>query len=733
MVAVVVAVALSAQHGDTSTYRDSVTAVLVARGRERHLRQDSLVRDYRAQVRTRFDMVAGRSRFARLTTLLAHESAARVSWQAPNDLKVEIQGSRTAVPLLGLLRAAGVKVEDEGNARLEEELQADVWMDRPWFVPRALGDSIHLMGVPEIGALHPLAPGAAAFYRYALTDSVILEMRDRTVRAVGVRVQPFRSGPSLVAGDMWLDAETGDLVRLRVLFVGEYVWEAPDRPTPADSAAARRTNTYARRYVTAEAELEYALHEDRFWLPYRQAVFITLRVPFFTSATFPVRAITTFSDYQVNTGSSIAFAVPEARLEPEGQERRRSVRICVGCEADTTARGRGRPDSLGYHRSSRWGRGRWEVTVPPAESLRAYDWPQPMVVQTDPAAERRLAEAGAALARLAEELPDEVVGRRRFGLGWERFADVFRFNRVQGVSLGLGFEVRPRMAFTSVLATGRLGLSDQRATGSVTWRWDGPEARVDVTGYRSVREVEPWSGQGFGASLNAMFAAHDDADYLLADGAGFEFTPNRGVGRDTRLGLFIERQVSIGAVAGSSVNDVLGGDGRFPANPAVAEGSFLRVTVGRTDRAGPVELRAASEVLTGEAGTALRGWANVRLATTVFGHPIAVAASGGGLLGDGLPQAQLRVGGPHTVRGYDYGLRSGRGFWSAQADVGLRRRGVLMPMVFADVGDVIPTRQPLASVGAGLSVLAGLMRFDFSKGLHPSGDLRFDLAFRFLR
>lgn len=688
--------------------------------------------DYRARVETRFEMVAGRSRFARLTTLLAHESVARVTWQAPNDLKVEIQGTRTAVPVLRMLRAAGVKLESEDEAELEDELQTDVWLDRPWFVPRALSDSIHLMGVPEIGALHPLALGAESYYDYAFADSVVLEMRGRTVRAMGVRVRPRRTGPSLVAGDMWLDAETGDLVRLRVLFVGEYLWDRPDGRVPGDSARARRENRLAQRYVTAEAELEYALHEDRFWLPYRQGVFVTLRVPFFTSATIPVRALTTFDGYEVNHNAAIAFSIPEPSL-PSGDRRRRSVRVCSACPRDVDSLGRRGPDSLGYHRGGRWGGGRWEVTVPPAESLRAYTWAEPMMVETDPATERRFTEAGIALARLAEDLPDEVVGRRRFGLAWERAADVFRFNRVQGVSLGAGYEIRPGMPFTSVLASARFGLTDRRVTGSITWRWDGPEARVNASAYRSVREVEPWNAAGFGASLNAVFAGHDDADYYLAHGAGFEWTPNRGLLRDTRFSAVIEQQSILAAVAGSGVNDALGGDGVFPVNPPVAEGVYLRAAANRSDRVGPVELRESVDLLTGDAGTALRGWAAARVGTTALGFPVAFSASGGGVVDDDLPQMRLRVGGPRTVRGYDYGTRSGFAFWSAQLDIGLRRQGVLMPMVFADVGNVIPGGPPLAGAGAGLSVLAGLIRFDFSKGLNPATDLRFDLAFRLLR
>ena len=85
-------VVLSPQQQDTTTFHDAATAELYARARVRHIVQDSVVRDYRAIVETRMEARAGRSRFAGLNTLLAHESRARVTWRQPNDLKVEVLG-----------------------------------------------------------------------------------------------------------------------------------------------------------------------------------------------------------------------------------------------------------------------------------------------------------------------------------------------------------------------------------------------------------------------------------------------------------------------------------------------------------------------------------------------------------------------------------------------------------------------------------------------------------------
>ena len=87
------------------------------------------------------------------------------------------------------------------------------------------------------------------------------------------------------------------------------------------------------------------------------------------------------------------------------------------------------------------------------------------------------------------------------------------------------------------------------------------------------------------------------------------------------------------------------------------------------------------------------------------------------------------MGGPTTVRGFTYGTRMGREFWSAQLDYALARSAALAPVVFADVGDTF-TSDPMVGVGVGLSLLNGLMRFDFAWGVRPESQFRFDLVFR---
>lgn len=709
------------QQVDSSTFGDAGTALLFARARVRHIRQDSLVRDYRARIHTRIEVHAGRSRFGRLTSLFVHETDATVAWQTPNDLRIEILGTRTALPLLRMLGRISRKLEGE-LAEESRGLDADALLDRPWFIPRALGDSVRLLGVPSTAALHPLAPGAEWTYRYAIRDTLTLRLPSRVVRAVRMRVEPRVFGPSVIAGDMWLDAETADVIRLMVTFIGEYLWEDPERPTPEDSAKARNASRWASRFVTTDADIEYALVHERYWMPRQQLLLQTVTVPWFADMTVPVRAITTFGAYRINTDSALTFAV-EASDDPRGTElkiKSPDDRDAGDWGTDTDRR------RHGYYRAGTWQGGRWEVDVPPGDSLASHEWDREFRIDLDDREEARLRESISALAQLEEDLPDQWVGHQRLALAWERFSDLFRFNRVQGPSLGVGYQLRPGPAFTTVHVTARFGLADQRPTGALTWRRDGPGGRLDLSVYRAVQDMEPWTnGQGIGNSLNALFTGHDDADYLLALGGGLSYTWHTGLLRDVELGLYGERLRSMTVEAGSIFADLVG-DGEFQPNPPIDEGDFFRGTVRHVGTLGPLEWRQGAETLVGSDRGAVRLW-------TSFGVPFAIGSRTGTLTlrggisrGDRLPQLLARVGGTETVRGYTHGTRVGRDFWAAQIDFGLGSSSYFAPVAFVDVGDTF-TGDPLVGVGAGLSVLHGLVRFNLAKGVNPGTDVRFDL------
>jgi hypothetical protein len=245
--------------------------------------------------------------------------------------------------------------------------------------------------------------------------------------------------------------------------------------------------------------------------------------------------------------------------------------------------------------------------------------------------------------------------------------------------------------------------------------------------YADVKEVEPWTrGLSMGNSLNAMFAGHDDADYYLVLGSGFTYRWNSGPLTDVELGAYLERHES----KTTEVQPLIPGlftEAAFRVNPPVMEGDFARISVSHVGAVGFMEMRQGMDLLASGDSLGARLWASASSRFRVFGRRGAFTFRAGIARGDGLPQLHFRVGGPQTVRGYEYGLRRGREFWSAQLDYALRNSIGFTPVLFADVGDTFDSN-PLLSAGVGISLLGGLAQFNLSKGLRPSTGVRFDLV-----
>ena len=76
--------------------------------------------------------------------------------------------------------------------------------------------------------------------------------------------------------------------------------------------------------------------------------------------------------------------------------------------------------------------------------------------------------------------------------------------------------------------------------------------------------------------------------------------------------------------------------------------------------------------------------------------------------------------------------QSGNAFWLTRVEVGSNDVGV-RPTVFADLGwtgdrtNLGNTGRPMSGVGAGVSFLDGLFRFDVARGIFPRKQFRVDL------
>jgi hypothetical protein len=687
---------------------------------------DSAVTDYRARIRYRLTLGVGRRRWARVPTSAAEEQIADVQWQRPNDLRVDIVGRRS--------RAVSNEVQ-----------LSSVW-DRPWFVPRGVDDSVRIFSneFPAIGALHPLAHTAPHWYRYELTEGLsVTPARGGSLRLLRVEVIPRRNGPSLIAGQLWVDSASAQVVRLTFRYVGTGLWVQPEGAKRADSASARRMNAFANRIVSIDADLEYGLQDGRYWMPYRQVIAGRVRIPVVSDIVFPFQATTTFDDYEINTGRPVAFELPlpdsvaadSAALQQSRRARRDSLR------AERRERERG-DSARSWSHAGRWPRGRFELHRPSNDSLARYrGWTDSLELDGDPAEARRIRDVEVDLARVAEELPDSLTEQGSHGIAYERLADAVRYNRVQGLSFGLGYQVQvPGLRFTGLYGTVRYGLSDDRVTGRLTLLRDAPGGRLALSGYRDIADLDPLSpGQNFGNSLNALFAAHDNADYALVHGGSIGFETSLATGLDLGIGARVERQTSLRQAATSEVNDFLGGSGVFPPNPPVDEGTFGGGWIRVSDLVG-TRWSATADVLGGEGRTTARlfGEARQDLGRT---RGITLRVKGGVATRPALEQSLFRLGGLNTVRGFDYGSRRGPAFWAAQIDVS-PLKGKLRPVLFADAGQAesvsnLFSSKALVGGGVGLSLVGRFLRirFDLSHPLSPDSDdkLRFDLVLQAVR
>jgi hemolysin activation/secretion protein len=185
--------------------------------------------------------------------------------------------------------------------------------------------------------------------------------------------------------------------------------------------------------------------------------------------------------------------------------------------------------------------------------------------------------------------------------------------------------------------------------------------------------------------------------------------------------------------ATSAVHDLYA-DGRFLGNPAVAEGVFGGATLKLDGRLGAGRRTLGADALSGEPGSTAKLFGELRPRIGSGRAGLTVTARGGLATDDPLPQTAFRLGGQGTVRGYPYGTLQGQGFWSVQTDFGFGKKSI-RPVLFADAGQTGPRsgffgHQVLSGAGMGLSFFGGIMRWDLSFPITPTGgDPRFDLVF----
>ena len=324
------------------------------------------------------------------------------------------------------------------------------------------------------------------------------------------------------------------------------------------------------------------------------------------------------------------------------------------------------------------------------------------------------------------------------GIAFERLSDLLQYNRVQGLSLGLGYQVPLSGPRARLHATVRYGVSDERVTGRLTFLLNAGAGLLVFTGSHDISDLDPFSpGRTVGNTLNGLFAGHDNGDYALSRGAGLRFEKPLKAGLELLLAGRMERLSSVSRVARSEINDFFGGTGLFPPNPRVHDGTFVVISAQARNR-GRTRWSVTGDVLGGGGRTTGRLYGDL-LRRLGRGWGLTLRLKAGAATEPATPQTLFRQGGVNTVRGFEYGTLRAPAFWAGQIDV-TPFDGRVRPVLFIDAGQAsrisrIVSSTAIVGAGVGLSLFRGLLRFDLSHPISPdqAGKVRFDLLVQSVR
>jgi hypothetical protein len=334
---------------------------------------------------------------------------------------------------------------------------------------------------------------------------------------------------------------------------------------------------------------------------------------------------------------------------------------------------------------------------------------------------------------------DTSISSSTHGIAFERLPDLLQYNRVQGLSLGLGYQVRlPGTSGTNLYGTVRYGLSDERVTGRLTILGTAAGGGIALSGYHDIADLDPFSpGRSFSNTFNGLFAGHDNGDYALARGGSARFEAPLRAGLELIVAGRVERLSSIRQVAKSAVNDFLGGTGFFPPNPPVEEGTFGGISAQLRGIRGTA-WSVTVDVLGGAGHSTGRLFGEVRQVLG-SGLGVTIRLKAGAATEPAMPQTLFRLGGLHTVRGFEYGTLRAPAFWAGQVDI-TPFGGRVRPVIFLDAGQASRASSLFSSTallggGVGLSLFRGLIRFDLSRAISPdhSDKVRLDLVIQGVR
>ena len=376
---------VSASKLGAQAWNDPRTSALVERATERRANQlaDTSLVDYKATAHGYVTFLAqfGEGFPEPPKIVKADELGLEVYWRAPDLSKQRIMGRRDT-----LLLPTDINYHRDHLGIVQNNFRNII----------RIGEGDEVQDVP-----HPLSPVGLQEYDYAIHDSLQIRLGSRVLDVYEVRVRPKDDRKPRAVGAVFIDRESGEVVRMAFSFT--------------------RAALIDKDLEDVSVVLENALIEGRFWLPRRQEIEIRRTGSWLD---YPARGIIRgrweICCYQVNTGIPLnVFVGPEIVLAPPAERAQRPFPFTGGVL-----------DSL-----------------PP--DVRAVTDEDVKKVQE----EARALVRAQALAR-----------SRSFAFSARHVSDIVRYNRVEGLALGSGILQRVGSGF-AVAASGCYGFSDEALNG----------------------------------------------------------------------------------------------------------------------------------------------------------------------------------------------------------------------------------------------------------------------------
>jgi hypothetical protein len=706
-----------------NAYRDAAAREIVSRARAARLEQDSTILAYEARALQRISAGLGLRAMGRERLMFRTESATRVRWQRGVGAWIDVEGTRTAIPMAfpGARAIAGtLEMSPVPYFPGREGLLRFTGMER-------VTDQEGLF-------IHPLAAGAEAYYRYQAGDTISYSLpTGQTIRIAEVTVRAREPAFDLILGSLWFDLGSAQVVRAAYrpaapFDIKKFVEEEEGEEEFDDVPRAIRPLIFPMIATLEAFTVEYGLHQGRWWLPRLQSVNGRVQVGVMRS---PFEVFETFTYASVNGTDPL----PEIVIDTLGPRNKTSVQINIA--------GTAKDDKFEN------GFGDCEPGDTLTQTEMRYNKSVPVAV--------RIPCDTAALARSPALPPsifdpsDELFGAREraeleqelsFGLqpewspqsiDWSILErGMLRYNRVEGLSAG-GAIAQELGSGLSWRAAGRIGHADLEPNVDLRITRGDAIRGIALGVYRRLAVVDDWgSPLGLGNSANALLFGRDEGFYYRT--AGIEAS---GVLGPLEWRLFGERQRTARVETQLSLPHAINGlkfRDNVVATRADLAGASVRIpfNFGLDPQALRLSGSLRAEGATGDLEFARAAVDMTFMRTLPWRLAGALTMSGGTTAGNVPPQRLWYLGGTHTIRGHSIGTSAGDAYWFGRAELSTDRLA-FRPVVFVDGGwagsrdDWAHPGKPMLGAGLGWSLMEGLVRFDLAKGIRPNRGVRASL------